>query len=299
MHGRAKEQSEIDSEKELIETATVQAMGKNKYGNVTQNGLEEKLNANVGDGKTEVIDDGDTLVVKFVDSGRYYEVDNDGNVEIFEVIEDKNPGNITKDKEGNNLDGTEENPYEIWCIEDLIEWSKNYSEYKNSYIVLGRTLNFKSSLSYSNSESTEYGDINEDGKIQRIIEEMQTGIGFTPIANFNSNFDGQGFEIKNIYINSQIDNVALISQVGIEAICIKNLGITGTITGTKNVGGILGNAGKPNDFKILNCYNKANIYNYNTYTGVSLNGVGGILGYIANGKLTIQECYNTGNIYSA
>lgn len=28
MHGRAKEQSEIDSEKELIETATVQAMGK-------------------------------------------------------------------------------------------------------------------------------------------------------------------------------------------------------------------------------------------------------------------------------
>lgn len=83
MHGKAKEQAEIDGEKEFVETATIQAMGKNKYGNVTQNELEEKLNSNAGDGKTEVIDNGDTLVVKFVDSGRYYEVDGNGNVQYL------------------------------------------------------------------------------------------------------------------------------------------------------------------------------------------------------------------------
>lgn len=62
---KAKEQSEIDGEREVLETSVVQAMGKNKYGNVTQSELKERLNNNVGDGKTEVIDDGDTLVVNF------------------------------------------------------------------------------------------------------------------------------------------------------------------------------------------------------------------------------------------
>ena len=32
--GKSKEQAEIDSEKEIIETSTVEAMGKNKYGNI-------------------------------------------------------------------------------------------------------------------------------------------------------------------------------------------------------------------------------------------------------------------------
>ena len=106
MHGKAKEQAEIGSEKEIIETSTVEAMGKNKYGNITQNELEEKLNNNAGNDKTEVIDDGDILVVKFVDSGRYYEVDNDGNVsEPVEMFIDEYAGDLTK---GGRCDGSEE-----------------------------------------------------------------------------------------------------------------------------------------------------------------------------------------------
>ena len=38
-----------------------------------------------------------------------------GNLGI-EIIEDKTPGDITKDKEGNTLAGTQENPYEIWLF---------------------------------------------------------------------------------------------------------------------------------------------------------------------------------------
>lgn len=39
MHGKAKESAEIDSEKETLEIATIQAMGKNKYGNIVKNEL--------------------------------------------------------------------------------------------------------------------------------------------------------------------------------------------------------------------------------------------------------------------
>ena len=48
-----------------------------------------------------------------------------------------------------NQGENEENAYEIWCIEDLLEWSKNYSQYKSSYIKLCRNLNFQSELSYA------------------------------------------------------------------------------------------------------------------------------------------------------
>ena len=56
MHGKAKESEEIDSEKETVEIATIQAMGKNKYGNIVKNELQAELNKSLGDGITEVLD---------------------------------------------------------------------------------------------------------------------------------------------------------------------------------------------------------------------------------------------------
>ena len=40
-----------------------------------------------------------------------------------DIIEDKSPGDITKDENGNSLKGDEGEPYEIWCIEDLVAFS--------------------------------------------------------------------------------------------------------------------------------------------------------------------------------
>ena len=34
MHGKAKEDTEIENEKEIVKTSTVHAVGKNKYGNI-------------------------------------------------------------------------------------------------------------------------------------------------------------------------------------------------------------------------------------------------------------------------
>ena len=38
--GQAKEETEIANEKEIVEKATVQAMGNNKYGNIVENELQ-------------------------------------------------------------------------------------------------------------------------------------------------------------------------------------------------------------------------------------------------------------------
>ena len=291
----AKEQTEIAEEKEIVDRASLQAMGNNKRGNLVQDELQEELDKITDSGKTEVSDNGENFEVVFVDNNRYYNVDKDGNIiEEGKIIIDKSPGDITKDENGDNIE--EGQPYEIWCIEDLVEWSQNYQNYQNSNIILGRTLNFKSNYSYSNGKMLGCNSIEE---LKGLLTNTE-GTGFTPINIFNGTFDGQGYEIKNIYINNQNENVGFIASVEQnKELCIKNFGISGTIIGSKNVGGILGNAGITNNTNILDCYNKANIYNYNTYTGISLNGVGGIVGYITNGNVSIEKCYNEGNIYSA
>lgn len=86
MHGKAKESAEIDSEKETVEIATIQAMGKNKYGNIVKNELQAELNKSLGNGITEVLDgDDEEYIVKFNQSKRYYSVNSNGDIEYIEV----------------------------------------------------------------------------------------------------------------------------------------------------------------------------------------------------------------------
>ena len=82
MHGKAKEQAEIEGEKELIETSTVQAMGKNKYGNVITEELQNELQ-----GKATVKKIRKKIVVTINDSQRSYYVDDEGNVFEYEYVD--------------------------------------------------------------------------------------------------------------------------------------------------------------------------------------------------------------------
>ena len=82
--GQAKEETEIANEKEIVEKATVQAMGNNKYGNIEEDELQEQLDKETGEGETKVIIIRKKYVVQFVDSERMYHVDNNGNV--FEYV---------------------------------------------------------------------------------------------------------------------------------------------------------------------------------------------------------------------
>ncbi len=297
-------------------------MAQDSRGIIKEEALQNKLDADVGKEKTEVIIDGDNFVVKFIDTNRYYEVDNIGNVEIFDMIIDSHPGDITVGVNGDKLLGTETSPFEIWCIEDLIEWSQNYSKYLNSYIRLCKTLDFKSKLSYTDSERKDYGDINQDGNVQTIIEEMQTGIGFSPIQGFNGTFEieeGKNFEIRNIYINRNGRAGFIING---KNTIIKNLKISGEIIGTDVSAGIISGDNTSYGITIINCKNYANVKgntmvagmcawgrevtiqnceNYGKICIESINitygGASGILAYGYGTNGLIEDCYNAGEIY--
>ena len=69
-------------------------MAQDSRGNVKEEILQNKLNGETGEGKTKVSDDGEVLKVLFIDSGRNYVVDKNGNIRNMKWWE-------TNDEEGN------------------------------------------------------------------------------------------------------------------------------------------------------------------------------------------------------
>jgi len=129
---------------------------------------------------------------------------------------------------------------------------------------------------------------------------------FTSIGAFTGNYDGGGFEITNL-------NVSLFSSIGSGG-KVHDLGVSGNISGSFNVGGIAGtnngtiekcyffkgsisgsaNVGGiagTNSSTIDNCYNDAG-----TITGSGYN-TGGIAG--SNNSGNVLHSYSTGNISGA
>lgn len=185
-----------------------------------------------------------------------------------------------------------EKEYQIWCIEDLVEWSQNYAKYQNAYIELGKTLNFKSRLSYTDGKILNCNSIDE-------LREMLTntsGSGFTPINNFKGNFDGKNFEIQNIYENIS-GNAGLFANAGGT---IKNLKISGNIISTDGyAGGIASSLSET--LNISNCINYCNVTaNAEINTDLSNTNIygtsGGIIGRV-DGNIIINDCANEGEIY--
>ena len=295
----AKEQTEIAEEKEILDRATIQAMGNNKRGNLVQDELQEQLDKITDSGKTEVSDNGEEFEVVFVESNRYYTVDKDGNiVEEGKIVIDKSPGDITKDENGNTLKGDESEPYEIWCIEDLVKFSKMVNEenqnFLNKYVVLKTNLNFDSNFSYMNTDTTEFDVyLGGNGSVPLKEQLSDNGNGFTPIGkavssyiHFSGNFEGQNHVIKNIYINKN-SYAGLFGAIH-DGAKICNLTVEGNIIvgNGPGAGGIVSWAGNS---IIENCSSIVNI------SGKAF-GVGGIIGICQYGDVKIKNCANIGNI---
>ena len=306
----AKEQTEIAEEKEIVDRATIQAIGNNKRGNIIEDELQEQLDKITDSGKTEVSDNGEEFEVVFVDSNRYYTVDKDGNiVEEGKIVIDKSPGDITKDENGEDLKGDEEEPYEIWCIEDLVVLS-NMSRGKGNYIENGeivniivgntfsgknielmRDLNFNSKLSYTDlSVSWSYDEANQTYMIdetgtQNLRELLmdKNEVGFIPIGSANYSFegifDGKNNEIKNLYEN--VEMAGLFEKINGT---VKNLGLINMdITGTGHTGGIAA------------IYYSSKLYNIYISGIIKGENVGGILGQ-GSGNIEMINCCNTAEI---
>lgn len=81
---KAKEDTEIAEEKEILTTSAVQAAGKDTLGNVTEDKLEEELSNNIGEKDVAYKLTGTgPFVVTYLDSERSYIIDENGNVSEY------------------------------------------------------------------------------------------------------------------------------------------------------------------------------------------------------------------------
>lgn len=227
--------------------------------------------------------------------------------------------------------GTEANPYIIYKIEDLLRLAQEVNKgttFLNKYIKLKNNIDFKNSDNYYDSNDTSFGNLNgnaSDG--DKILTEMTTGTGFIGIGRSEANsfqgvFLGNQKLISNIYINSTITDMRMALFTYIKNAKLQDLTITGKYTVNSDSAGLVGTLYGKNT--ITNCHNQVSITN--TSAGFSVAGLlatlennseailtgcsnsaditnvsstGGLVALILDSvKLTISNCYNTGNITS-
>ena len=279
----AKTTTVVADEKEAINMAwQAVTIGKRTNGdntNIEASALENQLHA---DGKTTAgVTGTGTLTVTYSDTGHSYVISQEGNIvsedlEETPQIADTNPGEF-------NGTGTEDDPYLIESIEDLVALSTNTNSgesYIGKYFQITQTLDFNSTKSYVNAEekyaySSESGGYVKDANGEAIKTLCTSGEGFIPIGttnnydSFEGFFNGNDCSIKNLYINTENGPENTRRYIGlfgrISDSTIENLTLTGQIT-VKNadyVGGIVGYGNYTysdvESCSIKNCYNKVNI----------------------------------------
>ena len=168
----AKEKTEIANEKEVVDRAVVQAMGKNKRGNLVRSELQDELDKITGEGETEVtIDEVDYgYFVKFLDSGRIYKVSRDGDVEYLGKEEELlTQANIIANPESNttpefiqSVDLTVETPIDIGDVDFMLvsAWSqdKNIAPEDSEFQVAQLTGEGRRRTTTVNSSASVEGD---------------------------------------------------------------------------------------------------------------------------------------------
>ncbi|MBE6150867.1 MAG: type II secretion system protein [Firmicutes bacterium] len=147
---------------------------------------------------------------------------------------DSTPGILT----GN---GKQNDPYLIESMEDLVAFANiiNNKKYEtgfytpiifegrkvwcNFYVELAKNLDFKDPSSYVNSNTKEFGDVNNNGIVEPLIVELNSGDGFPTINSNNDNelrlvFDGKNHYLKNYNYNivntdaSKVVNLSLFGE---------------------------------------------------------------------------------------
>ena len=124
---KAKEDTEISSEKEILEISTIQAMEKDRSGNVTYNNFDVALEKNIGEGKYNLSGEG-PFVVEFIDSGRDYVIDKEGNVQTLEKGTAVEISLNAKDYYGKYVDYLPNNSADV-------KWRIFHSDDENIYLI--------------------------------------------------------------------------------------------------------------------------------------------------------------------
>ncbi|MGN1326885.1 MAG: hypothetical protein ACI4VQ_02210 [Clostridia bacterium] len=184
--------------------------------------------------------------------------------------------------------GTLEDPYRIENVEDLVALAQSVNKgehYKDKYFSLLNKLDFQDDTCYKNIDDTSFGDINQDGKIETIKIELQSG--FTPIggkylqdntiSSFEGIFNGNDKTIKNLVLNiSSSEQGSFVGLFGNNKGEISSLRIMGEINISENLGNqtlYVGMIAGKNEGKIQTCRVEgaitANINDNNTYAEIA------------------------------
>jgi len=161
--------------------------------------------------------------------------------------------------------GTAEDPYQIadWYHLD------NVRNYLSSYFIVINDLD-SDSIGYTALASAS----------------AHEGKGWQPIAGnstFVGSFDGQGYDIYDLFINRSDESfVGLFGVLG-DAGTIENVGVNGNVTGQDNVGLLVGK----NEGTISNSYASGRV--------IGTSNVGGLVGFDFNGSTT-TDSYATSNV---
>lgn len=310
----AKDKTTQESEKESINliSATVkidESTGVTLDTEKFQKIIDDTLGKNTATGEKN----DSQYYVTVLKSQDIYKINTDGS-----VIELGKADNLKKDDTPGILSGsgTQDDPYVIYSIEDLVALAYNVNSgansYESKYITLGRSLFFDGSFdSYANPDSkyevkkdNNYllGYIPSTTSSTTIKELCTSNNGFIPIGieytnssktSINNEFKGKGFDGKENIIDGLYESgfhfAGLFGFVGFSGTTdeynLSNIKIIDcNISGGILVGGLIGFT---NRTTILNCCTNGEI------KGGS--NTGGIVGDSDNNTI-IKDCYNTANI---
>ena len=168
---------------------------------------------------------------------------------VAEEVKDTNPGIICGDNSEEDYDNITE--CHIRSVEDLVAFSylvNSGKTFEGKTIYLDKDLdinNYEKNKSYVDAEKLALYDINGDGNISSIKEEMTTGKGFKQIGTssnyFKGIFEGNAYTISNLMINRPSENnVGFIGYISSSA-KIKGLNVKDIkVNGNNDVGGLVG-----------------------------------------------------------
>ena len=72
---KAKQETEIANEKELIGLANTSVLSQSKTGEITVEEMQKAMNVQLGEKTATAINNGNNIAIKFEESGRYYNID--------------------------------------------------------------------------------------------------------------------------------------------------------------------------------------------------------------------------------
>jgi len=210
--------------------------------------------------------------------------------------------------------GSSDEPYLLGSIEDWVYLSNLVNNhgltFANSYFKMTRDLDFNGVDSYIDASRIDFGDVNGDGKVSALKEELTTGLGFSPIgyvSAFAGYFDGGEKTLDNLYIynsNTSSDSkkltgvlsdsyIALFSKVSNG--WIKNFTVSGNTSSVieNNMGGVVGLL---DNGVVDNVVNKVNVV-YRATNSTRNYNIGGIVS-VPHQTSKIMNSGNFGEISS-